>query len=213
MKRNRNYLLSTHCWPANNDGGQGGDGGTGDGGQGGGPNGGGSNYTPPSTQEELNELVERRLQRERSKYGMSAEEAQQYKTRVGELEHDLGSETDKAVSTAKAEAEKETAAKFAPRLVTQAFKAEAKGVLTKEQLDSLLEDLDLSKYLTNDGDVDEEKVTKKVSAFAPAKDEGNGRQQRRDLGQGPRKPADAKPGDAGRAAAQKRFGAKQTQSA
>jgi hypothetical protein len=119
------------------------------------------------TQEELNELVERRLQRERSKYGMSAEEAQvqdqgrraRARSRVGDREgrqHGEGRRRREG-----------NEAKFAPRLVTQAFKAEAKGVLTKEQLDSLLEDLDLSKYLTNDGDVDEEKVTKKVSAFAP----------------------------------------------
>jgi hypothetical protein len=62
-------------------------------------------------------------------------------------------------------------AETAPRLVKQAFKAEAKGVLTTEQLDALLEDLDLTKYLDKDGDVDEEKVTKKVTALAPKKDE------------------------------------------
>ena len=52
------------------------------------------------------------------------------------------------------------------------LKAEAKGVLTKEQVDSLLEDLDLSKYLDKDGDVDEGKTKAKGVLFFEGKTRG-----------------------------------------
>jgi hypothetical protein len=39
-------------------------------------------------------------------------------------------------------------------------------------LTALLEDLDLMKYANDDGEVDEDRIAKKVAAFAPADDGG-----------------------------------------
>lgn len=166
-------------------------------------------YTPPASQADLDRIVQERLGRLQKQYGMTPEEAKALKDRTDKLEFDLSSETEKAVKAAQDEARKAALAEANPRAVRAEFKAEAKGVLTKEQLDALLDDLDLSKYLTADGDVDEEKIANKIKAFAPAGN-GNGNTGRppRPLGQGTRPPSEQKPGDAGRAMAAKRFGAK-----
>jgi hypothetical protein len=170
-------------------------------------------YTPPASQADLDRIVEQRLARERSKYS-DYDTLKEKAEKHDKLEADLATDKEKAVAAAREEAQKQVRAETAPRLVKQAFKAEAKGVLTSEQLDALLEDLDLTKYLDKDGDVDEEKVTKKVTALAPKKDESkNGGGGTRPLGQGQQRAAGVKPGDAGRAEAQKRFGDRQKQNA
>jgi hypothetical protein len=162
-------------------------------------------YTPPASQADLDRIVEQRLARERQKYA-DYDTIKQRAEAYDALELDLSSETEKAVKAAQDEARKAALAEANPRAVRAEFKAEAKGVLTKEQLDALLDDLDLSKYLTAGGDVDEEKIAKKIQAFAPT---GNGKPPR-PLGQGTRPPSESKPGDAGRAMAEKRFGSKKS---
>ncbi len=173
-------------------GGTGGTGGTGEGGQGGSGSGSGDGggtgnqdppktYTPPATQEEFDRIIGDRVKQERRKYPSDweqvAEDAQKWRA----FEAESKPEREREKQAAADEARREENAKLAPRLVRQAFKAEAKGVLTQEQVTSLLEDLDLSKYLDKDGDVDEEKVAKKVKAFAPA----NGGQGQNGNGRGP----------------------------
>ena len=64
-------------------------------------------------------------------------------------------------------AEKAVAAKYATKLVTAEFKAAVAGRMKKEDLDDLLEDMDLTKYLNDDGDVDTDRVNKKAAIIAP----------------------------------------------
>lgn len=64
-------------------------------------------------------------------------------------------------------AEKAVAAKYATKLVTAEFKAAVAGRMKPEDLTDLLEDMDLTKYLTDDGDVDTDRVTKKAAIIAP----------------------------------------------
>lgn len=64
-------------------------------------------------------------------------------------------------------AEKAVAAKFATKLVTAEFKAAVAGRMKPEDLTDLLEDMDLTKYLNDDGDVDTDRVTKKAAIIAP----------------------------------------------
>lgn len=227
MMRRRNYLLSPIC-PANNDGAdddsggtdddQGGNGagsGNGAGGNGGGA--GGREFTAPTTQAEFDELVKDRVKRaERKGYDAAAGKYKEKAEKHDALEAELGTETDKKVHAAREEEQKNARATFGTRLVKATFKAEAKGVLTSEQLDGLLEDLDLTKYLDDDGDVDEDKVAQKIKKIAPkgdTQDDRRGNSGGRGLGQGNRPPANVKPGEAGKAAAQKRYGAKQKQDA
>lgn len=98
------------------------------------------------------------------------------------------SDHERDVETAKKEARAAALQEAAPRAVRAEFRAAAKGVLDDDQLAALLEDRDLTKYLTDGGDVDDEKIAKIVSAAAP-KDQ---QQQHVGLGQG-RRPVEVKP--------------------
>lgn len=162
----------------------------------------GPQYAPPESQEALDRIVEQRLSRERAKYS-DYDDLKAKAARADQLEADLGSESDKAAKKARDEERAKADAEWAPRAVRAEFRAAAKGVLTDAQLDALLEDLDLTKYVTSKGDVDEDKVTKKVAALAPAGTSTPAGP--RSLGQGAQPPANAKKGDAGLAMAQKRF--------
>lgn len=181
------------------EGGEGDPGGSGGAGSG---SGDGGSFTPPASQADLDRIIQDRVRRATSKYG-DYDELKAKAEQHDALELELSSDKDKAVASARAE--ERTAG--AVKAVRAEFKAAAKGVLTDAQRDALLEDLDLSKYLTGKGDVDEDRIEKKVAAFAPA-DDGNGRQthQSRDLGQGNRQQAKPKPGEQGQAMAEKRFG-------
>lgn len=118
----------------------------------------------------------------------NAEKAKGY----DELRASQMSEQEKAVEQAKAEARAEAFRATAPERVRLAFEAIAKDRLTSEQIDEFLEDVDTTKYLTEDGAVDRERVTKKVDALAPAKDEDDDKSPLfPDLGQGKRPTAAA----------------------
>jgi hypothetical protein len=117
------------------------------------------------------------------------------------LERELMSDKDKAT----AEAREKALAEATPRVVRAEFKAAAKGVLSNDQLAALLEDRDLSKYVDANGDPDEDKIAKLVTAFAPAKTTRTGPSA---TGLGHRSGGQGAPGDQGRAMAEKRFGKK-----
>lgn len=90
------------------------------------------------------------------------------KTKLAEVEKANQTESEKAIAAAKEEARQAALAEAAPRLVAAEFRAAAAGRMTAEQLKELTEDLDMSKYLTESGEVDVERIKKKVDALAPA---------------------------------------------
>lgn len=191
-------------WPIKGGSGEGGEGG--DGGDGGGKGSGTDTFTPPASQEDLDRILNKAVARAHAKYA-DYDDLKAKAEKHDALELELSSDKDKAVADARKEERAKALSEATPRIVRAEFKAAAKGVLTGEQLAALLEDLDLSKYVTDTGDVDEEKVGKKVAAFAPAN--GTGKQSPpRALGQGKQPGMQAQPGDAGRAMAEKRFGSK-----
>lgn len=167
-------------------------------------------YVAPTTQEEFDEIFERRLARERTKLETKFSDYDALKEKASRhdaLEAELASDSEKAAKTAREEARAEALQESTPRIVRAEFKAEAKGVLTADQLTALLEDLDLSKYADDDGEPDSEKIAAKIAKFAPAKSDDKTR--RVNLGQGNHQQASPSQRDIGRAAAQKRFGTKQ----
>lgn len=97
------------------------------------------------------------------------------------------SESEKAINAAKDEGRAAAIAEAAPRLVGAEFRAALAGRRTAEQVADLIEDLDLSKYLTESGEVDTERVTKKAELLAPASEE---RKTAPSFGGGARKTAD-----------------------
>lgn len=124
-------------------------------------------------------------------------------------------EQERAVEAARAEerdkATKEANLKAAPRLVYAEFRAQAAGKLTEEQVKELTEDLDMTKYLGDDGDVDTDRVARKVNAFAPKSDGKGGNSRGPDMGMGNRGgSAQLTAREQGKAEAAKRFGAKAT---
>jgi len=159
-------------------------------------------YTAPASQADLDRIVEQRLARERAKFA----DYEDLKTKAAEHDELVAAsrtEHENAIEAAKKEARESALKEARPGVVKAEFKAAAKGVLSKEQLDALVEDLDLTKYITDKGDVDEEKIAKKVAAFAPAK--GGTGYQARDLGQGNRQGTQLTARELGAAEAAKRF--------
>lgn len=182
----------------------------GDEGEGEGQDGGGGDaktFEAITSQEALNALIADRVRRAESKGFKSAEE--KYKPgheRAEALDNELASEAEKRAREAREDERAKARETFAPKLVRQAFRAEAKGVLTQEQLDGLLEDYNPANYLTDDGDVDEAKIAARVAKFKPATDAGTHQTRGVSFGQGTRPPSKQTQREIGRAAAERRFG-------
>ena len=147
-------------------------------------------WTPPANEEEFNRIITDRLARERAKYPQDIDTLKQKADAWDELARESQTDHEKALEQARDEALQEAMSTVVPEMVDLAFRMEAKGVLSDEQVDSLLEDLDLIKYATDEGKPDLVKIARKVQAFAPAKGEpgrngghgpgfgqGNGHQQ------------------------------------
>lgn len=127
-------------------------------------------WKPPASQADLDKIITDRVARATKRF-KDYETLKEKAARADALDHELSSETEKATKAARTEAEKEARNTYTPRLVRSEFRAQAKGVLSGDQLNALLEDLDLSRYVADDGDVDVEKVEKKIAALAPAREE------------------------------------------
>ena len=181
LARHRN-LFSRDPEEGGGGGSTGGDGGAGTNGE----QGGGGDSTKTFTQADLDRIVGERLNRQKAQFA----DYDELKTKAAEadrLRQEQETASEKAVREAREQAVAEERAKSAPRLVGAEFRAAAKGVLTDAQRDAFLEDADLTKYLNDKGEVDVDKVTKKVEALAPAKAEKEtGRRVPRDMGQGKR---------------------------
>jgi hypothetical protein len=99
----------------------------------------------------------------RADYDSLKEKAQRH----DELEQELMSDKDRAVADAKKAAAVEATSTYMPRLVSAEFRAAAAGRIEPERLSTILEPLDMSKFLTDNGDVDTDKVTAFVNGIAP----------------------------------------------
>jgi hypothetical protein len=135
----------------------------------------------------------------------------QVKTELEQLRTAQMSDADKAIADARAEAEKagraaaqrELGSKIVDAHVQAAVTAER---ITKDQAETILEGLDRTKYLTETGDVDTDKLAAYLAVVAPAKKSGKA-----DHGQGNRGENNQPSGrDAGKAEAARRFGNRTT---
>lgn len=167
---------------------------------------GAAEFAPITTQEEFDKRLSRRLNTERAKYrdyDTLKSKAEQFDLLANESRTD----TERQIEEARLEAFNEAMSKAVPIAVRAEFKSAAKGQLTDEALQSLLEDLDLTKYATEDGDPDEDKIARKIAALAPAKGSRETR-ARTGFGQGSRQESALRRGEAGLLEAQRRFGQK-----
>lgn len=157
--------------------------------------------TPPATDEpgtgdddKLGEPGKKALETERAAKRAAEKRAKDAETELQKFREANQSEAEKALAAARKEGEAAARAASAPKLVAAEFKAAAAGRLTAEQLAGFIEDLDLTKYLTEDGEVDTERVAKKVDLLAPEK-----REQTPPFHGGARKTASARAGSLGEA--------------
>lgn len=180
--------------------------------------GSGAAWKPPASQEELDRMFQDRVARVHKQYGMTPEQAADYRAQAESLSFELSGAADQAATLAAADAFNAAMAQSVPRLVKAEFKAEAKGVLSDEQTAALVEFLDvvdLTKFATDDGDADVDKIREQIAKLFPAQQQQQqqqrgptGSQRFVSFGQGSAQQVQVSARDKGRAEAQKRFGAK-----
>lgn len=136
-------------------------------------------------------------------------------TRLEELETEKMSASDKAVKEASTKASTDAKAaadaEWRPKLQASQLKAAAGQVIKdKAQLESFMAITDPAKFAGDDGEIDEDKVMGHLTAIfgGSGQQSGGGQQQQhRAWGQNSGGTStNAKPGDAGKAAADRRFG-------
>lgn len=81
------------------------------------------------------------------------------------------SESEKAITAAKDEARQAALAETGPRLVAAEFRIALAGRRTADEVTSLIEDFDLTKYLNDKGEVDTKRVAEKADLLAPKEEQ------------------------------------------
>lgn len=152
-----------------------------------------TNDETTTAENDLPESVKAILAKERQSRRDAEKARKATEKELAELRQASMSEAEKAIEQAKAEARREALADAGNRLVKAELRAAAAGKLGDEQVAALLE-LDLSRFITDDGEPDSDAIAKFVARFAPDPTE-NGRATRTvDLGQGRRSEGATAPG-------------------
>ena len=120
--------------------------------------------------------------REAAKYRTDANALKGTAKELETLRQSAMSDQEKAVSQAKDEGRAQALAEVGTARAEDAIRFSVGERLPEDELDSILDVLNLAHFLTDDGGVDREKVTKYVERIAPTPDTTTVP----DLGQGPR---------------------------
>lgn len=191
-------------------------GGSGSGGpDGGDKSGGGDGKTADKTftQADVDRIVGERVTRTKAQFA-DYDELKRKAADADRLAQERETEAEKAVRTAREEGKADGLKAMQPKLVLAELRAVSAGRVDAARFAELTEDLDLSKYLDTNGEVDMDRVKRKVDAWAPPKqdppkDEGQGQKQVRrpkpDASQSTNRP-EASPREQGEEEARRRFG-------
>lgn len=158
-----------------------------------------SGWAPPASQADLDRIVESRLARERAKFA-DYDEIKAKAEKHDALELELSSEAEKQAREAAKKATEEAESKYRPKLAETAFRIAIGDRKTADEVTDFIADLNLSRFLTETGDVDTAKVLARVEQFT-----GNNKTTTPSRigpsasGQGTRAPAGDAKGDAARA--------------
>lgn len=117
--------------------------------------------------DKLGDAGKRALDAERAQRKAAEKRARDAEKRAQDLEDANKSEQEKAVDAARNEGKAEATREANTKVARAEFRAAAKGRMTSEQLDALLEDLDLTKFLDENGEVDVKRIETKVDLIAP----------------------------------------------
>lgn len=93
-------------------------------------------------------------------------------------------ETEKAIEQARSEGRREALTETGQKVAAAELRAAAKGRMTDDQLSTLLDGLDLARFVNDEGDVDSDALGKFVDGIAPKPIDGTAPVL--DLGQGAR---------------------------
>jgi hypothetical protein len=134
---------------------------------------------PPKTytQADIDKAVEARLARERSKF-KDYDDIKAKAARLDELEQANASDLEKAVKAAQDETRAAVVREYGQKLAAGILKAELSQRMKPADADALISDLNLGKFVTDDGDVDSDALKAVIDRVAP--------KGQADLGQGSR---------------------------
>lgn len=139
--------------------------------------------------------------------GLTAAEAQALQDRIAAFEQEKLTDQEKAVAAAaeqaRADARAEAEKELYPKLQEMQVRTYAATILTKEQMDAWVPTVNLTAFVGDNGEVDEQKVMGTLTAIF-----GEPQRQQRDWGQFRNGDRRATPGESGRAEAERRFGTK-----
>lgn len=130
-----------------------------------------------ASQAEVNAAIEARIARERQKF-KDYDDLKAKASKLDELEAANASELDKAVKAARDEARAEVVREFGQKLAAGIIKAELSQRMKPADADALIGDLNLAKYVGEDGEVDSDAIKSLIDRVAP--------KVQTDLGQGAR---------------------------
>lgn len=125
----------------------------------------------PKPEDALGDAGKKALDKERADRKAAEKRAKDAESELEKFREASKTEQEKALDAARKEGQAEALKTTAPRLVAAEFRAALAGRRTADEVAELIEDLDLSKYLTEAGEVDAERVTKKADLLAPAGEE------------------------------------------
>jgi hypothetical protein len=131
-----------------------------------GPSGGAGKYTPPATQEELDQIIENRLSRERKKYA-DYDELKAQKSEMDQWKQSQLTEQEKAIKTARAESAKETAGRYDRKIADAEIRLQAQAKGFHDPADALA--VFAGAPPIRDGEPDTETIGRKLDALAKSK--------------------------------------------
>ncbi|MGI9091550.1 MAG: hypothetical protein ACR2GG_10660 [Gemmatimonadaceae bacterium] len=166
-------------------------------------------WKPPASQADLDRIITDRIARERAKfadYDDAKAKAGQYDELVAATRSDTEKAVDEARNATSKETREATIRELAEPLAEESIRVHATGKLSDNQLKTVLDGLNLSRFLTDKGRVDTVKVAAFVNALVPAVVTKNGPSPH---GQATREQVKLTGAAAGMAEAERRYG-KQT---
>lgn len=142
--------------------------------------------------DELGDAGKKALVAERNQRKAAEQKAKELEAELAEFRMSQMSEHEQAIEKARAEARAEALVEAGASIAAAEFRAAAAGRLEEAQLSTLLEGLDAKAFITEDGQVDAERIRSFMDGIAPPADQ---RRQGIDLAQGARNESTALNGD------------------
>ena len=118
------------------------------------------------TQADLDKLVEQRLTRERKKYA-DHDDLKAKAKRLEDIEAASATDLEKAVKAARDEERAKVAKDFGLKAVQRVMKAQLAQSMKPADADALLDDLNLGKYVSDDGEIDDDAIAKTIARLTP----------------------------------------------